>query len=67
MTEPLALTESRVLARPEIAKPEVVAEVPVAVVKLKDVRVEEAPETKPLEKTRVVVVACSPVPKVVNG
>ena len=49
------------------AKLVVVAEVPVAVEKVKSVRVEEAVEMKPLRKARVVEVAFSPVPKVVNG
>jgi hypothetical protein len=45
----------------------VVAEVPVAREKVKLVRVDEAFERKPLLKAMVVLVAFSPVPRVVNG
>lgn len=71
MTEPFELTERRELERPEIAKPVVVAEVPVAVPKVKDWRVvepatrseeftvEEARERKPPYRPTTVEVACS--------
>lgn len=45
----------------------VVAAVPVARVKVKLVRVDEALERKPFWRARVVEVEFSPVPKVVNG
>lgn len=50
-----------------IAKLVVVAAEPVALEKLKLVRVDEAVETKPPEKSSVVEVACSLVPSLVNG
>ena len=53
--------------RPETASEVVVASVPVAEVKVKVVRVEDAPEIKPLPKTRVVEVEFSVVPRVLNG
>ena len=56
-----------VRARLAVEKLVVVALVPVALVKVKVVRVDEAPDTRPLEKTRVVVVAFSPVPSLVQG
>src|SRR5687768_14325075 len=49
------------------AKLVVVAEVPVALVKLKVVSVEEAVERKPFRKARVGEVACSLVPSLVKG
>jgi len=56
MTEPFELTERRELERPEIAKPVVVAEVPVAVPKVKDWRVVEAKKVcSPLQELFVVV------------
>ena len=50
-----------------VERPVVVAAVPVALVKLKVVSVEEALETKPAPKFMVVEVDCSPVPRVLNG
>ena len=52
---------------PEMAKLVVVAAVPVALVKVKVVRVEEAVERNPFSKARVVEVACSLVESLVKG
>ena len=52
---------------PEIARPVVVAEVPVAVVKVNDERVEDAGARKPFKRAMVVEVEFSPVPKVFQG
>jgi hypothetical protein len=67
ITEPEELVFKREEVMPEIASPVVVADVPVAVVKVKDERVEEAGARKPLRKARVVEVACSLVESLVNG
>ena len=60
-----------VFKRPEetevMARFEVVAAEPVAVVYVNEVKVEEALEMKPLLKARVVEVAFSPVPNLMNG
>ena len=61
------MTESRAFASPEIAKPVVVALVPVAEVKENVVRVEDAGAKKPLSRARVVEVANSFVESLVNG
>ena len=66
-TAPLLKTESRALERPVMARLVVVAEVPVALVKEKVERVEEAVEMKPLLNSRVVEVAFSPVESFTNG
>jgi hypothetical protein len=50
-----------------VARLVVVAEVPVAIVKVKLVRVEDAVERKPFWNERVVEVACSPVESLLNG
>ena len=51
----------------EMYKFVVVAEVPVAVEKLKSVSVEEAVDRNPFKNAKVVEVACSPVPSFVNA
>lgn len=45
----------------------VVADVPVAMAKVKFVKVDDADERKPFRKARVVEVACSPVPSLVKS
>ena len=71
-TQPLASTESKASFLPESSSCEVeaiVAErsVVLALVAVKEVRVEDAVETKPLLNSRVVEVAFSPVPNFTNG
>src|SRR3990167_3626699 len=67
MTEPFEFVLSNEEVMPEIARPVVVADVPVAVVKVKDESVDEAGSRKPLRNARVVEVAFSPELRVVNG
>lgn len=67
MIEPEELVLRSAEAMPEMAKPVVVAAVPVAFVKRKLVSVEEAVEINPSKKAKVVDVAFSPELKVVNG
>ena len=64
-----ALLERKLVveARPEMKRLVVVALVVVELVAVKSVRVEDAVETKPFKKARVVEVACSPEERVVNG
>jgi hypothetical protein len=66
-TEPSAPVFSIFETSEVIAKLVVVAAVPVALEKVKLVRVEEAVERKPFKNARVVEVAFSPVPSLVNG
>ena len=71
-TVPTELTESKVFERPVTANPPVeravvVALVPVALVKVKVERVDEAGARKPLRSARVVEVDCSLVPSLVKG
>src|SRR3990167_621709 len=67
MTEPFEFVLSNEEAMPEIARPVAVADVPAAVVKVKDESADEAGARKPLRNARVVEVAFSPELRVVNG
>ncbi len=67
MTDPLEFVLSSDEVIPVIAKPVVVAAVPVAFWYVKLERVDEAGARNPLRKARVVEVEFSPVDKVVHG
>jgi hypothetical protein len=62
-----ALLQSPETQRLFVAKSDVVADVPVAVENKKLVRVEDAEDTNPLPKTRIVEVESSFVPSFTNG
>ena len=64
---PEALVFKREFVTPEVVRVVAASDVPVALVKVKVERVEEAGARKPFKRARVVLVACSLVESLVHG